>query len=360
MIAMNDLIPELEAAIAHGSVERRVKALDHLTGLFLATSEAFSESQVAALDELFVRLSSAIEQTSRRALAIRLADHQRAPPGIIMSLADDDSIDVAQPVLARSLCLDDKALIKIVAAKNQEYLLAVSTRQSISPAVTDVLIRRGDRTVVRSVAGNSGAKFSEEGYKCMVDRAQGDDELSACVGLRADIPRYLFLEILKKASEAVRAKLEAAQPRLSQEIQQTVAEVVGVIRAKSTSGARDYNDAAAHIKSLQASRQFGAENVQSFAEAGRIEETTAALAAIGQLPIEVVERALSQKQTELIVVLARAIGLPWPATKAVILLCKSDGFSTAGIEQALKNFERLKPSTAQLAIRYYTLQNKKS
>ena len=89
MIAMNNLLSELESVIEHGSVDRRIKALDHLTSLFLSESEAFSEDQVATLDELFVGLSANIEQAARSVLAVRLADNRRAPPKIMMSLADD-------------------------------------------------------------------------------------------------------------------------------------------------------------------------------------------------------------------------------------------------------------------------------
>ena len=359
MTTLDSFIPELEAVIAQGSVERRVKALDHLTSMFLSVCDTLDENKIEILDELFLRLSTDIEMVARRALALRLADEERAPRRTIMSLAEDDEIQVAQPILSRSKRLDDAALIKIITTKSQEYLLAVSIRQSLAPSVTDVLVTRGDPIVLRSTARNKGARFSEQGYKRLVARTEDDDELAESVGSRQDIPRYLFLEVLKKASEAVRAKLQAAHPALSQEIERTIADVVGVIRKKAIEGARNYEAARNQVQSLQAAGRLGAGEVEAFACAGLIEETVVALAALGNLSIEVVERALMQDRSELLIIMARAIGLPWSTTKSLLVLRGgSTGVSVAAVEQALAAFERLKPSTAQQAIRFYLLRGK--
>jgi len=257
--------------------------------------------------------------------------------------------------------LDERALINIVTTKSQEYLLAVSTRQSLGPAITDVLVSRGDQAVLRSTARNNGAKFSDGGYQKLVDRAHGDDELTESVGSRPDIPRYLYVEIIKKASDAVRTRLERAQPNIALEIRQTIAEVTGVIRATSAHGSYDYSKAEKHVKSLHAAGRLGANEVEAFAKARQIEEITAALAVVGDLPIEVVERAMMQDRAEPLIIVARAIGLPWLAAKAILLL-RSDvlGRTSATVEQCLSNFERLKPSTAQQTLRFYMLRGAKS
>ncbi len=361
MTTINNLIAELEDVIAQGSIEHRIKALDRLTNLFMSASNGFREAQVATLDELFLRFSTDIESAARRVLAIRLADAKYAPPKVVLALAADEAIEVANPILSRSACLDERALINIVTTKSQEYLLAVSTRQSLGPAITDVLVSRGDQAVLRSTARNNGAKFSDGGYQKLVDRAYGDDELTESVGSRPDIPRYLYVEIVKKASDAVRTKLESAQPNIAQEIQQTIAEVASVIRSKTARGSHDYSKAEKYVKSLHVTGRLGASEVEAFAKAKQIEDTTAALAIMGDLPIEEVERAIIQDRTELLIFVARAIGLPWSATKAVLLLRSGPlGLSSATIEQCLGNFERLKPSTAQHAMRFYLLRGQKS
>ncbi|WP_198164714.1 DUF2336 domain-containing protein [Rhodoplanes sp. Z2-YC6860] len=353
---MNTLVAELDSVIAHGSPDRRRKALDHLTTMFLAVSEHFAADQLAVVDDVFVRLSADIETATRRILAIKLADNPRSPPRIIEMLACDDAIEVAEPVLTRSPRLDDRTLIRIISQKSQEYLLAVSKRSTISASVTDALINRGDHAVLCSVAGNDGATFSDQGYRALTERAYGDDELSTCVGLRRDVPAYLFAEIVRRASEEVRLKLEASEPHRAQEIRQTVAEVSGMIRARA---ARDDDAAKAEIDKLHQARLLSAAEVERYAQGGRTAETIFAIAALGDVPVEVVERAMAQKQPELLVLIARAVGLPWPATKAVLVLARGANLPSLTAEQALRNFERMKPSTAQVALRYYTLQLRK-
>ena len=65
---------------------------------------------------------------------------------------------------------------------------------TLGEAVTDELVRRGDREVARRVADNRGARISETGFSGLVKRAEDDGILAEKVGLRsgysrADVPR---------------------------------------------------------------------------------------------------------------------------------------------------------------------------
>jgi hypothetical protein len=82
---------------------------------------------------------------------------------------------------------------------------------------------------------------------------------------------------------------------------------------------------------------------------------------LGKRPIEVVERALDQERIELVLIVARAIGLSWPTLKAILLLrCGPNGLPSAVLDQALPHFERLKPTTAQPGDPVYLLRNGKA
>ena len=105
------------------------------------------------------RLAAAIEAKARVELSNRLAPIANAPSGVIHLLAFDDDIAVAEPVLLHSPRLDDSALVANANSKSQRHLFAISQRQRLSEAVTDILVQRGDRLVVHSVAKNAGAKY---------------------------------------------------------------------------------------------------------------------------------------------------------------------------------------------------------
>src|ERR1700748_2442603 len=144
-----------------------------------------------------------IETSAKALLSTRLAPIPTAPPQTVKVLACDDLIEVAAPVLALSERLDDEALIETARNKSQAHLMAISTRKTLSGAVTDVLILRGDDDVVQNTVNNPGAEFTERGYGRLVARAEGDDNLATCIGLRPSIPRYHYLKLLAKASDTV-------------------------------------------------------------------------------------------------------------------------------------------------------------
>ena len=158
------LIDELEAALSAGSDARRIEMLSRITDLFVGAAERYSEDQVGVFDDVMARLVSTIEAKARVILAQRLAPIANAPLGVIHILAFDDDIDVAHPVLQHSERLDDLALLANANTKSQRHLFAISQRLRLSETVTDILVRRGDRDVVRSVAKNAGARFSDTGF----------------------------------------------------------------------------------------------------------------------------------------------------------------------------------------------------
>ena len=78
---------------------------------------------------------------------------------MIRSLASRDEIAVAAPVLTGSRRLTTNDLVEIAQTKGQAHLLAISERSALEPAVTDILLDRGDRKVVAVVATNCKCAF---------------------------------------------------------------------------------------------------------------------------------------------------------------------------------------------------------
>src|SRR5215510_6517639 len=120
-----ELIQELDSSIAQSSDQRKSVMLRHLTDLFLVGSDQYSDDEIDLIDDVFVRLVTTIEQSSRALLAIRLGPVSIAPPKILRVLACDDAIEVASPILTQAERLDTETLIKCARTKNQEHLLAI-------------------------------------------------------------------------------------------------------------------------------------------------------------------------------------------------------------------------------------------
>jgi uncharacterized protein (DUF2336 family) len=354
------LLDELEAALSAGSISRRIDILTRVTDLFINGAKDFSEDQIGLFDDVMVRLIATIEAKARARLSHRLAPIANAPSSVIHMLAFDDDIEVARPVLAQSERLDERDLLATAGTKSQQHLFAISQRRSLSEAVTDVLVERGDRDVVHAVAKNSGARFSDAGFRMLVKRSAGDDALATDVGLRPDIPRPLFLMLLDMASNEVRTRLAAENPQAGTAIEGVVAEVVGGIRTEARNASPDFAAAQAAVERQNRLRRIGEAEIYQYARERKFEETAIALSILCDTPIDVVERALLDPGAEIILILAKVAGLSSTTTKAVLLLRAADrGMSAKDLDQALSGFNRLQPDTARRVLSFFRTRVKK-
>ena len=158
------LIDELNSAVAIADDNQRQRILERVADLFAAGARGYSSDQIALFDDVLRKLSADIEVKARARLAERMARIDGAPPRLIRSLAFDDEIEVAAPVLTHSQQLSDADLVENATTKSQEHLFAIAQRLKLSEQVTDVLVERGDRRVIGKVVTNRGARFSLAGY----------------------------------------------------------------------------------------------------------------------------------------------------------------------------------------------------
>jgi uncharacterized protein (DUF2336 family) len=354
------LIDELEAALTSGTNSRRIEMLTRITDLFVGGADRYSEDQVGVFDDVMVRLISAIEAKARARLAYRLAPIANAPSSVIHMLAFDDDIDVARPVLKQSERLEEPALVANATSKGQGHLFAISQRHALSEAVTDILVERGDRAVVQSVVKNAGARFSDAGFRILVNRSAGDDDLATMIGRRSDIPRPHFLVLLEKASSKVRTRLAAENPQASTAIEDVVAEIAGDIRDDTRNASPDFAAAQAAVERQNRLRGIGETEVYQYARERKFEETAIALSLLCDTPIDVVERALLDPGAEIVLILAKVAGLSATTTKAILLLRAADrGMSAKDLDQALTSFNRLQPDTARRVLSFFRTRVKK-
>jgi len=361
ILAPENLLDELQATLAHGTVARRVETLRRVTDLFINGAVDYSDEQIGLFDDVFQCLILHIEISAKALLANRLAPIDTAPPQTIRTLALDDVIEVAGPVLTLSMRVDDETLIETARSKSQAHLMAISKRKVLSSAVTDVLAQRGNDAVVHSTVSNAGAEFSERGFTRLVSRAEGDDDLATCIGLRPNLPRHLYLKLLAKASDVVRQRLEAANPKQAAEVPQAVREATR--RARSAKSAVTEQTAIAHalVRSLFEDGRLDERQVMQFADAGKFDEVNASISALASVEVGIAESMMVETRAEGVMILCKVAGLSWPTVRIIINLRDelSDGDPT-DINACRDTYERLRPSTAQQVLRFHRMQQTSS
>jgi uncharacterized protein (DUF2336 family) len=348
------LIPGLDDIVKNGDPRRRADAAHKISELFLAGAAQFKPAHVDLFDGILTGLVPHTETAARIELAERLSLLGNAPPALVNQMAREDEILVAGPLLRRSPAIVEPTLIEIARMKGQGHLLAMSERPTLAPGITDVIVRRGDREVVRRVAGNAGAQFSQAGYSSLIKRAGGDGVLTLSVGQRDDLSAPQLKELLAGSADIVRRRLfEVAKPNKKAAINQAMVEIIGA--PKQSEIRRDFAPAQRAILGLHHAGELNEAALLGFAKAHKYEECVAALSAMSAARIATVDRVLMGDRHDSILILGRGTGLEWATVRALIVLRLGPGRvpSATDIEEARLNFERLAPSTAQRVLSFW-------
>jgi uncharacterized protein (DUF2336 family) len=354
MTVATSLIPGLDEIVRRGDPKRLAEAASRIAELFLQDSAKLQPSHVALFDEPLIDLVPFTETIARAELAERLSLIANAPRALVGQLARENEILVAAPILRRSPVIDEQALLEIARLKGQGHLLAMSERPKLSPDLTDVLVSRGDRDVVRRAAGNAGAEFSEDGYSQLIKRAGKDGVLTLTVGKRADLSDTRLKELLAASIDAVRRRLfDVVKPDRQAVIAQAMSELTGF--AEHVDSKRDFMPAQRTILALHAAGELTEAALLGFAKSLRYEESVAALAAMSGVKIATLDRLISGDRHDPILIVGKTIGLEWATVRALVLLRLGPHRVPApsDIEAARVNFARLMPSTAERVVEFW-------
>lgn len=343
MLTQN-LISDLENAVATRSAETGIM-LRRVTDLFLINAGHYTADQLELYDGILQVLIAAVEVSARAELAQRLAAVDGVPTNTIRTLALDDAIEVAEPVLAQSNVLGDDVLTHCITIKGQEHLLAIATRVKLSETITDQLVTRGDIKVLRTVASNPGAAISDLGFGILVKKSTEDNWLTERVARRIDIPEHHLRELISKASEVVRQRLTADIPELSETIKEILPD-----SAPATGSERDYRTA----ELVVSSRPLSEAVVYEFAKAKKLEEVIVSISRLSGLPANEIQRLFIGAWSSPVAIILKAIGFRLATVEAIYRSRLSDAeVIRDDLFQTKAEFIALRRPTAERIVRFY-------
>jgi len=351
----HSFLKELESEVSRGSAESRERALWYATDLLIAGR--YTDDEIWMFGEIIGRLEQDIEVAARAQLARRLAQTENAPLKIIKKFAFDDLIDVAGPVLRESERLDGRTLVANARSKSQLHLLAISQRKSIAEDVTDELVTRGNGEVVRTVATNNGARLSDFGILHIIKRSESDSILIEQLGRRKDIPRHHFQQMIAKASENAKKRLESERPEAASQIQTLVTNVTGKLHSKFGPASQSYFDAKRAVMNEHRRGNLNENKIFEYARSHKFEEATVGLSLLCSLPVDVVERALIDKNKESALILTKALSFSWETAMSLLFLAAPDHRIVAqDLEHMKRAFTELNVETSRSVLKTYQLR----
>lgn len=357
-LSADPALADIEDVIARSAPDRRVHALQRLTDHFVSAEPELTKEQADVFNSVFQHLVENIEKAARIRLSAKLADKASAPHGIVRGLAFDEDIQVAGPVLERSKALRDEDLIHVAETYGNDHLLAVARRESLTVAVTDVLVERGDHEVIRVVAANEGAKLSRDGFRRLIDRAKGDADLQETIGTRPDLPDDCYPRLLAQATESVVRRLAATRlfedPRRLRSVAHEVADRFAILLAGDGS---ELSGAMTEVLALRNAGGLDERTLRDFARRRQPAHILAATSLVCNLSLAATKRLFAFDSLDPLVVVAKANNIGWLTLRDMLRASYEHGATETALAQAFDNYTKTTRETAQRVIRFWQVRD---
>jgi hypothetical protein len=160
------------------------------------------------------------------------------------------------------------------------------------------------------------------------------------------------------ASVEVQKQFEAADRQKGELYRFMIAQAKNRIQESLRDVSSTYEHARLHVEPLHSAGELTEDWVLAFANEGKFDEVTIALSRMCDLPVGHIERAMVHNQVDHLVVLAKALDLSWPTTKAILLLRAPQKGGLGDPDAHFASFNKLQRKTAISAMQFYRLRAK--
>lgn len=305
-MAQSKLLQLAELA-SEPSSERRRELLREVTNLFFSGGEeAHSGAEMELFDDVLGRLTVEMEEAVRAELSERMAEALRPPPQLIADLAAD-SIAVAGPVLTRSRALSVEDQMRVARNQSEAHLSALSSREGVSSAVTDEIVRRGNDATLGVLLRNQSASLSREAQEAIVDRAQANPDLHEAVVDRQSLPPDLLNEMYFMVEAQLRDKILEKNNALDPaDLDEALS--VGRKKLATRDGALpfDYAEEEAAVRAMKRRGLITPQALAGMLRSGKITRFLVALAELADVDFHTARRILERKELDGLAIICKA------------------------------------------------------
>lgn len=328
--------------------------------LVLAITQAFDAVQKVPSDEenaLFCdvvgRILDQLTESVRAEMAQKLAPMERTPEALAFKMANDDSIAVARPVLEQSTKLTDAQLVEIAENRDDTYRMAIAKRESVSEAVTDVIVEKSGREVLQAISGNRGAAFSQKGVGVLLERGGEDAIVQQHLLARSRDDGSMAGKIRNALTEGLRSKLGDFVTQLPAEEMDHAVEIAQQAYMAEKGVARRARMARKlMLDEINAGKMQVDEAVTQLSREKRIDDLGWLAAQILQIPETIAQGAFTAVAADTAVILGRALGVS-ERTFQLVATARRQVLSLADdtVDAAVREFSALSQMEASRAIR---------
>jgi len=359
-MARSKLLDLIDLAKEDSSAKRR-ELLREMTDLFFSIHAPQSPPEVELFDAVLCQLSSDMEEAVRAELGHRFAGEAAAPKNLVRKLAHD-SIAVSEPILTTSRVLSEQDLLDVVRTQGQDHLRAVSKRDKVSEAISDIIVERGDDQTLGVLLGNDGAKLSRGASETAVTRAQKNKDLHEAVINRADLPADLLNEMYFVAETRLRQRILEQNAQIDPAVlEQALSKGRNRVAADDGALPADFAEAEAYINELRAAGELSPQVLARFLRSGGMTHFLVALSQLADIDFHTARHIVEKRELDALGIVCKAADLDRALflTYTVVLLGQEGDAMTRAQEYG-KMYAQLPRETAMRTLRFWRLRRQEA
>lgn len=188
MVEINAAISDICSDIEQIEKDRSQIVICKIIDYFVDKANILKSDHVGVFDTILSNHLEKIDVKPRIYISEQISNVKNAPYGVLKKLAFDKDINIAKPILVNSQSLLDVDLIDIIKSRGQDHIQAIAKRSALDSCITDEIVQRGNKNVIRVVSENERAKFSHSGFEAIYEKMSADPSLRSILINRKDIP----------------------------------------------------------------------------------------------------------------------------------------------------------------------------
>lgn len=327
------------------SSDGRGRLLHAVTDLFFHDPEPTVMSK-HHYGEIALRSLVHLDTEARQTYADEVAAEPNLPRSVANVLAGDPESEVARLVLRLSPVLTDGDLAAIALNQSQGHLAAIAERARLSETVTDILVERGDNGVLKTVGGNEGASFSDNGFDRLLERGRDAPDIQRTVAQRSDLTQDRAARVMRMLAEL------GQEDDLDFEPDNEAASMARQARQQRLEVNQLLSDLAERTRQLD-------DVLVMLAEEDRAYHLAQVIAQISGIAVEHALKALLRRDAGGIALACRALEVGEPAFAAILeLRARRLMFARKRVDDDLRNYGKIAMSAAERGVTLIRLRDK--
>jgi uncharacterized protein (DUF2336 family) len=276
----------------------------------------------------------------------------------LMQQLAHDEFAVAHEVIEKSPVLEDEDLVEIAHSKGQEYLEAIAVRPTVSHAVSDALVTRGNDEVLVKLVANAGAELSRDAIEKVVERSENNVALQTPLIKRQDLPVDLLNEMFSFVSTTLRTQIVQKMDGLPQEVLDRALDQTRDRFAREVRQIKEADRRArVFVSEMSRKKELNEGLLVQLMRGGQTTEFTHAFARLGDIDVKTAQRIVQTRNTEGIAIVCRSARFDRATFSALaLLLDASPTRSSQATQELLSLYDQVTPESAQRVMRFWKVR----